>query len=239
MKELTVSAVLSKLFVLLVIKPDFSTLVAVFIVALIELLINHIKRVDFLTVAYFFIAAMLTVIKLKDFLVREIYEGSGDTFFAITLILALVFGVVSGAKGVLRGSLIIGVFFIVSFLFTIFGNVKEFSVPVVSVSFMKVLGDTALILVFSPEILLFEKREKGYIIISNTVLLIAFFVTMAVLGNVATAENFPYYMAGTLAKISVFSRLDAVHSALWVLMGYFKGCLLLNGVKEEFKSKNY
>ena len=114
------------------------------------------------------------------------------------------------------------------------GQISEFEV---SISLNKAVKDALTILLFSPEILLFEKGNgRIYIAVSNALLLSGFVVTLAVLGRVAVHDAFPYYTVGTLAKISVFGRLDAVHSALWVLLGYFKGGLLLNACKDYFNS---
>ncbi len=232
---MTISAIFSKLFILLILMPDFSTLVAILLVCLTELCLNYLKMPSFMAVAYFFTASVLTVISLKDFLVNAIYPTSSDAFFSVTLILALIFAVVSGKNGVVRGFLIVSFFFVISFLFTVFGNIPQFSNPQFSLNIIKVIKDFLIILIFSPEILFFErKRGKSYIIVSNLLLILAVFITILVLGRVASETAYPYYTAGTIAKISVFSRLDAVHSALWVMLGYFKGGLLLNACKDYF-----
>ncbi len=233
-----ISAVLAKLFVLLFIKPDFSTVLAVILVAFSELLLLQVPRGVWVKI-WFFIASGLSVLKLKNFLINAVYPDSSDAFFSVTIILALVFAVISGIRGVVRGYNFILVFFVFAFLFSGFGNISQFSAIEYSVSIEKLLSDALKILVFSPEILLLPKKTgKKFIVISNTALGICFLITVSVLGRVATTEIFPYYTVGTLAKISVFSRLDAVHSALWVLMGYFKGALLLNACKTNTFTAN-
>jgi len=229
-----IPSIFSKLFILLFIKPDINTVIALLPVMMLEFTISKVKRVEFLISGYFFVVAAVTVLKLKDFLVNAVYSGSGEVFISVTLILALIFSILSGIKGVVRGYNLVAVFFVLTFIFSVFGNIKQFTIPEVSFDFKKVMYDAVTITAFSPEILIVKKVPQ-YILISNMALGVAFLLTTSVLGSVSVTDPYPFYTVGTLAKISVFSRLDAVHSALWVMMGYFKGALLLNSAREKMR----
>ena len=64
-------------------------------------------------------------------------------------------------------------------------------------------------------------------ILSVTVLSAIFLVTAAALGDYAKSQRFPFYAVTKIAEMSIFQRLDSLHTALWVFMALVRLALFL------------
>ncbi len=74
------------------------------------------------------------------------------------------------------------------------------------------------------------KKVKGFLIwlISQTALMgILFFFAGTVMGNFASTQLFPFHTLASLAQFSMFDRLDAVFTSVWILGAFIKAGLLI------------
>ncbi len=242
--EFIAATVLSTCFITL---GGHYSLYAVILSGLLKLLILtflfKIKNTEYILGGFFFFISIQTIFALKDFLVNTIYPDSSSFFFIFTLILATIYGVYMGIEGITRSAFIISVIFFLGLLFSIFGNIENYEIYKISTE--NLLYETIKIIILSPEILLFialkenlsdEKAcKKGaylYILISTLILSSISLITTFTLGKTAFTERFPYYTVNTLAKISVFQRLDALYMSSFIFSGIIRSSIyLFSGLK--------
>lgn len=248
--QLVTIAITSKVFTLLFETGySYNFLLAIPIAVIIELLLMQIAlrvKDNIIFYLYALITASATIMSLKEFLVDAIYPNSSSFFFIVTLVLAAVYASYMGLEGIVRSSFIIFILFLISLAFLILGNGRQIEKVAFSFSFSEVLKNSFKIVASSPEILLFsmlrnnvksniKKGSYAYILGSNLILAVATVITVLVLSRAVNYENYPYYAVSTLAKISVFERLDAIHMAIWVLIGFIRASIFTNLVKRKLK----
>ena len=56
---------------------------------------------------------------------------------------------------------------------------------------------------------------------------VMFFFACAVMGNFASTQLFPFHTLASLAEFSMFSRLDAVFTSVWIMCAFIKAGLLI------------
>ena len=74
------------------------------------------------------------------------------------------------------------------------------------------------------------KKVKGYLIwlVAQTALMgILFFFAGAVMGNFASTQLFPFHTLASLAQFSMFDRLDAIFTSVWIFGAFIKVGLLI------------
>lgn len=72
--------------------------------------------------------------------------------------------------------------------------------------------------------------KKGFFIwlILQTILMaIMFFFATAVMGNFASTQLFPFHTLASIAEFSIFDRLDAIITSVWILCAFIKAGLLI------------
>ena len=202
---------------------------------------------------YFLLSAVLTVFSTEQFMVNAIYPESSPIFFILTLTLAAAYAAHLGVESIARCGFIIFIVFVCGVAFAFLGNWQQitpiFIRPLGTGGFGEVLRIAVNLTARSPEILLFAVllpnlgknggRTRGalyYLLLSSLILEIIVFLISAVLGQLAEGEAFPFYTVGTLAKISIFQRLDAVHMSIWVLTAFVRMGLFLWAAVELFQS---
>lgn len=202
---------------------------------------------------YFLLSAVLTVFSTEQFMVNAVYPEASPVFFILTLTLAAAYAAHLGLESIARSGFIIFIVFILGVAFAFLGNWEQINLifirPLGAGGFGEVLRIAVSLTARSPEILLFAVllpnlpknggRKRGvlyYLLLSSLVLEIIVFLISAVLGQLAEGEAFPFYTVGTLAKISIFQRLDAVHMSIWVLTAFIRMGLYLWAAVEMFQS---
>ena len=74
------------------------------------------------------------------------------------------------------------------------------------------------------------KYRKGYYIwLFSQVFLMAimFFFACTVMGNFASTQMFPFHTMASLAEFSMFTRLDAIFTGVWIMCAFIKAGLLI------------
>ena len=72
--------------------------------------------------------------------------------------------------------------------------------------------------------------KKGFFIwlISQTFLMaVMFFFACTVMGNFASTQLFPFHTMASLAEFSMFTRLDAIFTGVWIMCAFIKAGLLI------------
>ena len=207
----------------------------------------------FLCGVYFLFSVVLTVFSMEQFMVNAIYPESSPVFFILTLTLAAAYAAHLGLESIARSGWIIFILFVCGVAFAFLGNWQQINLifirPLGVGGFGEVLRMAIHLTARSPEILLFAVllpnvgssggRKRGvfyYLLLSSLILEIIVFLISAVLGQLGEGEAFPFYMVGTLAKISIFQRLDAIQMSLWVLMAFIRMGIFLWTAVELFQS---
>ncbi len=202
---------------------------------------------------YFLLSAVLTVFSTEQFMVNAAYPEASPIFFVLTLTLAAAYAAHLGLESIARSGFIIFIIFVCGVLFAFLGNLEQINLifirPLGTGGFGEVLRIAVNLTARSPEILLFAillpnlGKNRGvkrgaiyYLLLSSLILEVIVFLISAVLGQLAQEEAFPFYTVGTLAKISIFQRLDAVHMSVWVLTAFIRTGLYLWAAVELFQS---
>ncbi|MGI5893265.1 MAG: GerAB/ArcD/ProY family transporter [Candidatus Merdivicinus sp.] len=199
---------------------------------------------------YLLLVAGITVYNLAAFLANAIYPGSSAIFFVITLIIAAMYAAYLGLEGIVRASVILFGALILSLTLTFVGVGERINLinirPLMEGSMQTILGGSWRIVARSSTVYLFlllcpkirSHVKRGFIwylaavgILMETV---AFFVS-AVLGELAVREAYPFFMLTTIAQISIFQRMDALHVTIWVLVCLVRVAIFLWLMKEQFQ----
>ena len=62
---------------------------------------------------------------------------------------------------------------------------------------------------------------------------VVFFIS-TVLGELAAGEAYPFFLLTTVAQISIFQRMDALHVCVWVAVCFLRVTLFLWTMREQF-----
>ena len=72
--------------------------------------------------------------------------------------------------------------------------------------------------------------KKGFLIwlvLQTTLMATMFFFAATVMGNFTTTQLFPFHTLASLAEFSMFDRLDAIFTSVWILCAFIKAGLLI------------
>ena len=206
-----------------------------------------------LGVGYLLITTSLTVYSMADFLVNAAFSGANAVFFIVTLVLAAGYAATMGIEGISRAALILFVIFTLGLLLIFFG-VAERMAPVNVRPFLdgdpvrSVLKGAWMITARSSPAFLFallapQVRGNGagkgfvYYLLATLVLQEAVtFLISSVLGDLAASKAFPLFTLTTIARISVFQRMDAVHLGIWVAISFLRVSVSLWACRELLQS---
>ncbi|MDO5602742.1 MAG: GerAB/ArcD/ProY family transporter [Oscillospiraceae bacterium] len=157
-------------------------------------------------------------------------------FFALLVLAVAFYGSHMGLEALMRSALVIGVLLAGSLIFLLIANASQFSVE--NLQFSKNLAQDVGNSVFSwfrfpGEALVYgilleqttEKRGKSFF----TVLIVFWAVFLAlvlseelVLGPFAALQQQPLHTLARIGSISVFTRLDAIHVSVWIMLSIFR-----------------
>lgn len=209
------------------------------------------RALAFLLGGYFLLQAVLTVFSAEQFMVNAIYPQSSPAFFILTLVGACCYAAYLKLPSIARSGTIVFIVLICSVAFAFLGNLGQINLifvrPLGTEGFGEVLRIAVSLTARSPEIWLFAvltpylsedgHRKRGvfyYLLFSSLLLEIAVFLISAVLGVLGEGEAFPFYTVGTLAKISILQRLDAVHMSVWIFVSFIRTGIFLWAAAELF-----
>lgn len=200
---------------------------------------------------YLLLASAITIYNLAVFLANAVYPGSSAYFFAITLVLAAVYAAWLGLEGVARSAVILAVLFVLSLLLTalgVAGRVNPVNIrPLGEGSGWSILKGAWTLCARSSAIYLYlplservgSGGKKGffwYLLCAGLLMECVVFFVSTVLGELAVTEAYPFFMLTTVAQISIFQRMDALHVCVWVAVCFLRVTLFLWTMREQFVS---
>ena len=200
------------------------------------------RVVAILYVAFFFYFTVVTIARLDLFAGTVGFPETDLTYILIFAIVLCCYGAFLGLEALGRSSVISIAFVVPALMFIMVTLIKKVDLlnltplfyngvtPVVKVA-MDSVGQTveyAIIATALPRVK--GNVKKGFFIwlISQTFLMaVMFFFACAVMGNFASTQLFPFHTLASLAEFSMFSRLDAVFTSVWIMCAFIKAGLLI------------
>lgn len=200
------------------------------------------RVVAILYVAFFFYFTVVTIARLDIFAGTVVFPETDLTYILIFAIVLCCYGAFLGLEALGRSSVISIAFVVPALVFIMVTLIKKVDLlnltplfyngvtPVVKVA-MDSVGQTveyAIIATALPRVK--GNVKKGFFIwlISQTFLMaVMFFFACAVMGNFASTQLFPFHTLASLAEFSMFSRLDAVFTSVWIMCAFIKAGLLI------------
>ena len=200
------------------------------------------RVVAILYVAFFFYFTVVTIARLDLFAGTVVFPETDLTYILIFAIVLCCYGAFLGLEALGRSSVISIAFVVPALMFIMVTLIKKIDLlnltplfyngvtPVVKVA-MDSVGQTveyAIIATALPRVK--GNVKKGFFIwlISQTFLMaVMFFFACAVMGNFASTQLFPFHTLASLAEFSMFSRLDAVFTSVWIMCAFIKAGLLI------------
>lgn len=200
------------------------------------------RVVAILYVAFFFYFTVVTIARLDLFAGTVVFPETDLTYILIFAIVLCCYGAFLGLEALGRSSVISIAFVVPALVFIMVTLIKKVDLlnltplfyngvtPVVKVA-MDSVGQTveyAIIATALPRVK--GNVKKGFFIwlISQTFLMaVMFFFACAVMGNFASTQLFPFHTLASLAEFSMFSRLDAVFTSVWIMCAFIKAGLLI------------
>lgn len=200
------------------------------------------KIVGALYLLVLFYYTVATVSRLDVFTGTIVFPDIRVNYFIILVIAVCVYGAYLGIEALGRSAVIslvlVGV--TISFLATVLCKKIDFLnyTPVFYNGVLPVLksafngaGRTieyVMIAIAFPRVS--GKKTKGlfaWLIIQGIVTAFLFFVEVGVMGNFANTQLFPIHSLAALAEFSIFKRLDALVTGIWLLCAFLKISFLI------------
>ncbi len=200
------------------------------------------KIVSVVFVLYFFYFTVVTIARLDLFAGTVVFPETDVEYMLIFAVILCCYGAYLGLEALGRSSVISAVLVVPALIFIMLALVKKVDLlnltpifyngvmPVVKVSIDSV-GQTVeygIIALMAPRVT--GKYRKGYyIFLFSQVALMAvmFFFACTVMGNFASTQLFPFHTMASLAEFSMFSRLDAIFTGVWIMCAFIKAGLLI------------
>ena len=194
----------------------------------------------------------LTLSSMGNFLVNTAFPGAKAEFFLVTLTLAAGYGAALGIEGLSRAALLLCVAFSLGLFLILLGvadrvdpvNMRLFPTSEAGASVFHsawVLSSRS-----SPAFAfacLFHRAGKdgikkgfGWYLLAS--LLLQEFVTFLIsasLGELAAGRAFPLFTLTTVARVSVFQRMDALHLGVWVAVSFLRVAVNFRACRELLK----
>ena len=200
------------------------------------------RGISIIYVLFFFYFTVVTIARLDLFAGTVVFPETDLTYILIFAVILCCYGAFLGFEALGRSSVISAVFVIPALIFIMLTLTKKVDLlnltpifyngvmPVVRVAVDSV-GQTveyAIIALVLPRVT--GNVKKGFFIwlISQTFLMaLMFFFACTVMGNFATTQLFPFHTLASLAEFSMFSRLDAIFTSVWIMCAFIKAGLLI------------
>ncbi len=200
------------------------------------------KLVAIVFIIYFFYFTVVTLARLDLFAGTVVFPETDVEYMLIFAVILCCYGAYLGLEPLGRSSVISAALVIPALIFIMLTLVKKVDflnltpifyngvMPVVRVAVDSV-GQTVeygIIALMIPRVT--GKFRKGYFIwLFSQVFLMAimFFFACTVMGNFASTQLFPFHTLASLAEFSMFTRLDAVFTGVWIMCAFIKAGLLM------------
>ena len=219
------------------------------------------KFLSLIFVMYFFYFTVTTIARLDLFAGTIVFPETDVEYMLIFAVILCCYGAYLGLEALGRSSVISALLVIPALVFIMLTLVKKVDLlnltpifyngvtPVIKTAVDSV-GQTVeygIIALMLPRVN--GKYRKGYYIwLFSQVLLMAvmFFFACTVMGNYASTQLFPFHTMASLAEFSMFKRLDAIFTGVWIMCAFVKAGLLIYLQLEilttyfgKFKSSQY
>lgn len=193
-------------------------------------------------VVFFFYFTVVTMARLDLFAGTVVFPETDLTYILIFAVVLCCYGAYLGFEALGRSSVISSVFVIPALIFIMVTLVKKVDflnltpifyngvMPVVRVAVDSV-GQTveyAIIALALPRVK--GNVKKGFfiwLILQTFLMAVMFFFACTVMGNFASTQLFPFHTLASLADFTMFSRLDAIFTSVWIMCAFIKAGLLI------------
>ena len=200
------------------------------------------KILSVVFVLYFFYFTVATIARLDLFAGTVVFPETDVEYMLVFAVILCCYGAYLGLEALGRSSVISAILVVPALIFIMLTLVKKVDLlnltpifyngvmPVVKVAVDSV-GQTVeygVIALMIPRVT--GKYRKGYYIwLFSQVFLMAvmFFFACTVMGNFANTQLFPFHTMASLAEFSMFSRLDAIFTGVWIMCAFIKAGLLI------------
>lgn len=200
------------------------------------------KVISILYVLVFFYFTIVTLARLDVFTGTVVFPETDVDFMLVFMVALCCYGAYLGLEAIGRASVLSAVLVVPALFFILISLVEKVDflnltpvfyngvTPVLKTA-VDSLGQTvefAVIATLMPRVR--GEVKKGFFIwlISQTLLMgLMFFFACAVMGNYATTQLFPFHTLASLAEFTVFSRLDAVFTSVWIMCAFIKASMLI------------
>lgn len=215
-------------------------------VSLIDMIISRSpvlgKFVAGMFILYFFYFTVTTISRLDLFAGTVVFPETDVQLVLVFAIILCCYGAYLGIEPLGRGAVLSTIFVIPAIIFILLTLTDKVDLLNLSPLFyngvtpvLKTAADSvgqtceyAILLIILPKIQ--GKIKKPFMIwlVSQTVLMaILFFFAGSVMGNFTGTQLFPFHTLTSLAQFSMFSRLDALFTSLWIMCAFIKAGLLI------------
>lgn len=200
------------------------------------------KTVSVLYSALFFILAYTPVARFSFFVTSAMQPEQGNWFFPILIFLPVCFAAVKGVQAIVRTGAVFAVvsmvaigvivlallprfdrFNIYSPLYDGWGEVGHSLTLMLSNSL-----ELSMILMLAPMVRgSIKKAYLCYAVLAPVVLFGVLFTVVAVLGDYANLQLFPFYSVAGIARIGELTNLSALEASVWIVGVYVKSSMYL------------
>ncbi len=199
--------------------------------------------VSILYAILFFALSFSSVGRFSYFVTSTMQTNQSIWFFPILLMGAACFGAIKGLRAVFRAGAVLSIFCIAAILAIVIALFPRFEFLNILSPFYDGFGKVG----YSVTMLTFSSMEMGaflmlaplvngkltktyiwYAVVSALFLFVVFFTVMAVLGEYATLQMFPFYGVAGVAQIGELSNLSALEAAVWMIGVFLKSAVYLH-----------
>lgn len=199
--------------------------------------------VSILYAILFFALSFSSVGRFSYFVTSTMQTNQSIWFFPILMMAAVCFGSIKGLRAIFRAGAVLSIFCIAAILAIVIALLPRFEFLNIINPFYhgaSQVGYSVVMLTFSSmEMGAFlmlaplvngklTKTYIGYAVVSAFFLFVVFFTVMAVLGQYATLQMFPFYGVAGVAQIGELSNLSALEAAVWMIGVFLKSAVYLH-----------
>ncbi len=192
--------------------------------------------------ALFLVLAYTPIARFSFFVLSAMQPEQGNWFFPVLIFLPVCFAAVKGVQAIVRTGAVFAVVSIVAVGFIIVALVPRFdSLNIYSPlydgwhevgrSLMLMLSNSlelSMILMLAPMVKGNIKRTYlFYAFLAPVVLFGVLFTVVAVLGEYANLQLFPFYSVAGIARVGELTNLSALEASVWIVGVYVKSAMYL------------
>lgn len=208
---------------------------------LFEIAFEKSRWLGYIAIAVYFVPIVLSVIGtvtgFQFFMTNAVYPLASVVFIVVTICLACFFCAKSGIEGIARAGSIVFFMLLIGIIF-----ITIVSLDSVRLLNIKPLGSNSSSSIYRATVEVISKNTEIYLLIllvpkirgsfakCSVWLMVAIgafievtsFIMIAVLGEFAYTQTFPFYTLASIVETNILQRLDSVHMTLWVFISFIK-----------------